>query len=73
MNVFIEFCKQTSDRMDALVEIQEMPPKECKLLLNLNAMCLEKHVPWSYEVLKAVNGDREVGALQGGIFMNNNR
>lgn len=58
--------------MDALMEIQEMLPHKCKLLLNLNAVCLENHVPWSYEVLKAVNGDREVGALHGGIFMNTN-
>lgn len=59
--------------MDALVEMRELLLHECSLLLNLNAVCLEKHVPWSYEVLKAVNGDREVGALQAGIFMNNNR
>lgn len=54
------------------MEIQEMLPHKCRLLLNLNAVCLENHVPWSYEVLKAVNGDREAGALHGGIFMNTN-
>lgn len=55
--------------MDALMEIQEMLLHECKLLLHVNAVCLQNHVPWSYEVLRAVNGDREVGALQGGIFI----
>lgn len=60
--------------MDALVEkCGKLLLHKCALLLNLNAVCLEKHVPWSYELLKAANGDREVGALQGGIFMNNNR
>lgn len=59
--------------MDAFVEMRELLLHKCTLLLNLNAVCLGKHVPWSYEVLKAVNGDREVGALQAGIFMNNNR
>lgn len=59
--------------MDALMEIQEMLLHECKLLLNLNAVCLQNHVPWSYEGLKAVNADREAGVLQGGIFMNNSR
>lgn len=45
------------------MEMRELLLHKCTLLLNLNAVCLEKHVPWSYEVLKAVNGDREVGAL----------
>lgn len=39
------------------MEMQEMLPHSCELLLNLNAVCLGNHVPWSYEVLKAVNGD----------------
>ena len=55
------------------MEIQEMLLHKCKLVLNLNAVCLENHVPWSYEVLKVVNGVRGVGAPQGGIFMKNNR
>lgn len=59
--------------MDALVETHEILLHKRKLLLNLNAVCVEKHAPWSYEVLKAVNGGREVGAPRGGIFMNNNQ
>lgn len=38
------------------MEIQEMLLRKYKLLLNPNAVCLENHGPWSYEVLKAVNG-----------------
>lgn len=55
------------------MESPEMLLHECKLLLHVNAVCLRNQVPWSYELLRAGNGDREVGALQGAIFMNNNR